>query len=210
MNFQYNPAVPQAQMAPSQSQPIMLGNFQYLCGSAGKGLLRDHNMLLNNVPAGDGIHLQTTFLNRTVSPGFAGGNGVLYTQEITPPAGPAAAQLFFDASSPSAPVQLTSHTPVKGTSGFTYLPGGLILIWGKNTAANGTVISFPNDPATSSPLMLSAAAYAVVISENDGANFDFIKATLIGPTGFTVVIIRSAGGGQTTPVIFNWIAIGPA
>lgn len=199
--------VPQSGQFPSTSQPIMEANNQYIAVFDA----RDHEFTANSTDPNCGTHKQVTLNNLGGSPGFSGASCVVYSAEVTPPAGDPFPQLFFDATSPSSPVQLTGHTPVKGASGFSYLPGGLMVIWGKSTVLLPSAyldVLFPNDTNTSMPLVLSAPVYSVVTTIEGVGAFGFVSLELPSTTGFRLRV-RGPNGAPSQAVV-NWIAIGPA
>lgn len=198
----FTPNTPQASQFPSTTQGPMLANNQYMNAFGS----RDHQFTLESTNSNDGTHKQVTLSALGSSPGFAGANAVVYAKSVSPPAGSAATQLFYDAGTP---VQLTSHTPVNAASGYSYLPGGLMVIWGITTVVANATISFPTDPATSAALKLSASAYAVQATFiNSPGSYGFINITSVGDQSFTIQIRNSSLGNITAPI--SWTAIGPA
>lgn len=205
----FTPNTPQGPELPNFSQPLMEANNQYLQAFGN----RDHQFTLDSGNMNDGTHKSVTFNDLAGSPGFAGASCVVYSKSVTPPAGTAFPQLFFDASSPSAPVQLTSHTPHTATiggvtSGYSYVPGGVMIIWGYGTYGPNTSVPFPTDPNTSAALTLSAVPYSVVTTFTNTGSVGFATVSSTSTTGFTLVVRDRNGGNLTTTI--SWIAIGPA
>lgn len=120
MAFIYTPTIPQPGDIPAQSQGLILGNFQYLCGNSSTGLQRDHNMTLNSTNAGDGTHKQVTFTSALgAAPSLTGGVSACYVKNVS-----GVNELFYNngtdyqityqtnppATSVSGSANITSHT----------------------------------------------------------------------------------------------------
>ena len=196
----FTPNIPQPGDFPSESQPLLLANAQYLAGTASKGLLKDHDMTLDTSNATDGMHKQITFNSNQATPGFVGGVSVLYTNTAN-----GQSQMFFN-NNAAVNVQVTGFKPAAGldlavptsaaAAGVTSLPGGLLLQWGFTALiSNGTVITFP--------VAFSGAGYNVQISARGVAPGGSIFVTNIAAADWTFGI--SVGSAQ-----IYWTAIGPA
>jgi hypothetical protein len=194
MTFIYTPNTPQANHFPSDDQPLMNQNFQYLLGTGpagantARGLLRDHNMTLNTANAPDGIHLQVRMPNQT-TPGFTNANSVIYVNNANTDS-----QIFFNNVSQN--VQLTTAkagVPNIVANGCSFLPGGLLIQWGRS-----------NNGGTFTPNFTTL--FSVTSTPNVATGFLNSIAVINSATnaGFTM----QNSGGQVFPVY--WVAIGLA
>lgn len=121
MTFTYTASIPQPGTFPSISQPQILNNFQYLNAFASV----DHNFSGTNTGT-DGMHNKVTFPVNAGAPAFAPGVSVLYADI----ASTVSALHLRNAAGSFA---VTGLNPSIGATGFTCLPGGLVLQWGKVT-----------------------------------------------------------------------------
>ena len=201
----YTPDTPIASHTPANDQPQMLANFQYLIPGIGSnpanltGVQRDHNMTLLSSTPGDGTHRQVTFNNLAASPGFTGANCVLYSKVAQ-----AVSCLFFDNN--GTPVQLSSVPPVITTTGGTWLPGGLLMIWGTGSGTTGATINFHTklqNPAFSNPALFVSV---VATSGPPGNGSAGVVGGSISATSFRILNTSGVAGSFN----FMYIAIGPA
>lgn len=189
----YTVNIPQPGDFPSDSQPQLLGNNNYLLNVAGKGLLKDHQMTLDTANANDGIHKQVTLANEA-TPGFAGGNSVVYANTAN-----GQSQLFFDNGTVNTQLTVTK-TGVPATLTVpsrmvSFLPGGYLIQCGIASVSNGTVVTFP--------VAFSAIPIAVTFTPANNVNVvTYVAATTAGSWTY----------GKSTSGVDNvyWVAIGPA
>jgi hypothetical protein len=91
--------------------------------------------------------------------------------------------------------QFTQGTPTKAQNGMTFLPGGIILKWGRITVSGINVITFP--------VPFPNAVYSVVVTQSTNTTQSSVKLYNQGVTGFTAQ--RSVTGEDSK---FDYIAIG--
>ncbi len=180
----YTPNIPQPTDLPSQSQALILGNFQTL----------DTDWNVNHVDfntADSGKHAQITFPA-----------GPLAGQPFTYLAGEIGLQLLNQAPTNIPDIWMTRGLgvaiPITGrlpaTTGWTYLPSGLLIKWGTGTAvaAGNTVVTFPvaatNPVFTAVYLPLLTATSAMTLYSN-------------GLTTLNITVNTSAAGTFTYFVI---------
>lgn len=203
---------PQPGDFPSDSQPQLRDNSNYLMNSVGAGLLKDHNMTgdssnTSTVPS-DGIHKQVTLYNHA-TPGFTGGNSVLYANLAN-----TASQLFLDnttnaqltvvkaanAVNPGdAAVPSDTVTVSPANKGVSFLAGGFLIQWG--TTGPGLI---GNGVTTTFPVAFSGVPFSVVITP---------KNAITPPSTWSVLGATATGwtyGKSSGADIVSWVAIGPA
>lgn len=182
--YTYTPGIPNPGDFPADSQPLLLGNFQYV-NSFGS---RDHQFTQLSSNTNDGTHKQITLSNLGSTPGFSGANSVLYAKLAN-----SVTQLFYNNS--AGDVQLTSTVPVVSSNGSTYLPGGILIQWGStNGNSSPTIVTYP---------IAYTTAYQVVANSSDSARAIGISA--VGNANFTFII-----NNPTSGLTVRWTSIGLA
>lgn len=196
-NFSYTTGIPAINDNPSTDQPIMLQNTN----SISSIISVDHIGFNAN---GSGIHKQVTLQNSATPPGLGDGVGVAYSNNASGtdqpywqngPLNPDDISQFF--------VFSTKTPPVASTNGYTYLPGGLIIQWGRilNAVSQtftpvtfvglGT-IAFPNN----------CFNVQTTINEGSSANSIVLNVASLSSTGFAYYNTSSNVRN------FYWVAIG--
>lgn len=189
MVFTYTANTPVGTHQPAQDRPLMTDNFQYLAVWGA----RDHEFPSSTGTTNVGTHAQVTFNNLAGTPGFAGASSVLFAKSVS-----GQSQLFFDNN--GTPTQLTSSSVLNAASGYTYLPGNMLMAWGFIVANNGQVISFPiSMPGGVWTIMVNAANTGAVI----------VNAYNLTVSGFTLSAVNGSGGSLNA-VSTYFLAIGSA
>ena len=128
----YTNNVPQATQTIAFTQPIIQSNFQYLPLWASA----DHYFPSDSADAANGFHNKVTFRGNIGAPGFGSGVSAMYVDAVNGQSFPcfqnAAGSYAMNCINPS----------VSATEGYTSLPGGLIMQFGKKLNA------FPSDSGT--------------------------------------------------------------
>lgn len=182
----YNPNIPQATDIISQSQPLILTNFSQL----NTVFMVDH-VEYDNATAGDrGKHTSSTYVEQAVAPATGAAEEALYSAAIG-----GTTRIFVRPPSSGAAYQLTATPPSAGATGYSYLPGGILIQWGTFTWAGANVTQIQNFPISFS------TAYQVVGTTNaPGRDF---SVTAIAANNFTASIVNPAAG-----IVIRWIGIG--
>lgn len=189
MVFTYTANTPVGSHQPAQDRPLMTDNFQYL-NVFGP---RDHQWPTDTGTANIGTHKQVTFSNLASTPGFANANSVLFAKSVS-----GQSQLFFDNN--GTPTQLTSSSVLNSPSGYTYLPGNMLMAWGFIVANNGQVISFP--------ISMPGGVWTIMVNaSNTGAVI--VNAYNLTVSGFTLSAVNGSGGSLNA-VSTYFLAIGSA
>lgn len=197
MAFTYTPNMPVASNFPSDDEPLMNQNSQYLNAFA----LRDHEFTKDTTNANDGTHKQLTLNDVMVlTPGFTGASSVLFSKQAQ-----SVSCLFFDNN--GTPVQLSSVPPILTNNGGTWLPGGLLMIWGTASGAGGSTINFHTNmknPAFSGKAIFVSV---VALSAPPGGGSAYV-AGIASLTATSFGLANTSGA----PGAFNigYLAIGPA
>lgn len=139
----YNANIPQPSDIPSQSQADLLNNFQAI------QTLIDINHV-DFASADQGKHKWVTLPVQTPSPPIAFGAGELALYSFLSPV-TTKNELYINKTNQATVVQVpttasilsTSSNPGNNVSGWSYLPSGILLKWGNDTANGDTNILFP-------------------------------------------------------------------
>ena len=187
----------------SVSQPLITGNFTYLHESYGK----DHNFTSTSNPSvlnGDGYHKVIHFINQGGDPAPNTG-GQLYTKTAG-----AFTQLFYE-NQASVVTQLTGPlAPSAVTSGYTSLPGGIVLQWGTALAALvpgavGTTTFNTAFPNAVFMVLANPVCSGSFPANTEVANIA-VDTALTTLNNFRWAFLTLSGAGVYTG--FTWIAIG--
>ena len=195
----YLPNIPAAGDKLVVSQGQIQGNFQ----TSNTVFGTDHYPF-DNVSGNEGKHKQVQMPVLLAKPaGLSTGEGTLYSKTAN-----SESQIFFNPDNSVNEYQLTraidaefakfaKNTPYLANSegGWTFLPGGLILQYGKRqSAANPSAVVFPV-AFTSVPFSVTATRI-----QNTATSWGITVPTT---TGFS---LTNAGGGSSND--FFWFAIG--
>lgn len=138
----YNRLIPQSTDLLSNSQSQILGNFQTIdAGTSltGVGFSRNHVTMTD--ATNGGLHSRVDYYQNVADPVISGFVASLYPKSIAQGGLAAASQLFFNTATPYAITGAVSAT----SNGFAYLPGGILIKWGKTGTINSTgTFSFPS------------------------------------------------------------------
>lgn len=161
----YTNNIPQSTDSPSDSQPQILANFQSIATVVNK----------NHVDFNDGDEGKHKFLQmpeQSSAPTTGANEGGLYTKESN-----SITELFFRRESDGTEIQLTDGDPSTGTSGYTFLPGGLLLQWGTGSGSTlGTTVNFTTSFST---------VYQVVGSVISTSGDRAVSISSVTTSGFT-------------------------
>jgi hypothetical protein len=199
----------------SKSQGDILDNFTAINNYFGT----DHVNFTSSSNIGQ--HNQITFLGK-----FVGSNppadvpaptdGVLIKAEWIPAAGKDHFVLWYrekDSMHSPAAYQLTAtYSPSNASTGFTYLPGGLCMMWGIETPLTDytTTVTFPKTNVApdvyfdSAPYSISLTPITDYTTSNVREETIFVEEGSVTASGFTT--IQTSYHHITG---FYWTAIGP-
>lgn len=209
----YNNNIPQATDLISVSQAQLLNNF-----AAIQNLISVNHVNFNTTDQGK--HMWVTMPNQTASPptgsGFLAGEIGLYnfinattaknelyvnkTNQATVVQVPITASILSINSAPT-------FTPSFGSSGWTYLPSGIILKWGFTTGNGNTLVDFTGlGPTYTTPMAVLLTVQQPVSLASD-SDIAVCLGAIISQTQFSVwVSPRTTTGAKTA--VFQWLVIG--
>lgn len=178
----YSSNIPQASDSPSQSQPLILANFQEIATAFNL----NHGDF--NDAGNQGKHEFLQMPEQGAAPVTAAGEGALYTKDSgTQP------ELFWRDESNGTEWQVTNQA-TQTTNGSMLFPGGLLMQWGAQSSSQGAIISFPT--------AFSTSVFMVTASANTAGVARAAAARNITTAQFEVLI--STAGAH----VFQWYAIG--
>jgi len=194
----YQPGIPTGSVPLNQDYLNIQGNFTQL----NTQWQVDHVPLTSTSGSPpNGYHKAIHFVPQS-APSATPGYGELYTQSTNDglSTGQQVFYQFVNGSSSTLNIPLTRNfLPVASATGYTFLPGGLIIQWGTKTSSGGTVTvtlptKFPNN---------YFASWATMI--RNSSNVDTIYA-LTSATAGSVTSIQFRDTSSGNP--FFWWAIG--
>ncbi len=181
----YFPSIPQATDRPSDSQALILSNFEALNNMVS----RNHTPMSDTANSGKHEFLQMP--QQTSAPSTGADEGGLYTKDVS-----GSTELFYREESDGAERQITSAFTA-ATNGFATLPGGLTFQWGRvNGVGNGDNVNFTT-PFNAVPFNVQLT----IIQQSAAENTIFVRPT--GLTASKFVISTTAGA-----LDIYWFAIG--
>jgi hypothetical protein len=181
----YVPTIPQAGDIPSQSQPQILENF----GQANTLFNVNHYTFNDPTVANRGKHRYIVMPRLAAGPALAADEGSLFTKDI---GGTSLCWQRFGGPE----VRLYGPDPTLANPGRVYLPGGVLIQWGRELNVPGTGNSVV---AYSTPF---AAVYSVIAQKEDLTTTQSWCVHNVGAANFQ--IYNSSSGAKN----YYWIAIG--
>lgn len=167
----------------------------------------DAAFLVDHAPyniTGQGKHNKVTMPVQSAAPVTVGGEVALYSRTSSLTNVP---EMAWIRQSSGAIVEFTSG--LLASSGWTYLPSGVLLKWGHTSATGLTTISFPtgaNIPAFTN--IFSMQVTTAYVNASDGDGFVRLNNFLAPYTQFSVFASRRTSTGSFGPVNFQYLAIG--
>lgn len=204
MTFNYFPNVPNAPDDPADDQPEMQVNtlsIQNLIGVDHLGF----NAIVNSIPNSGGFHTVIHLTQQSGNPAAVGTIGQIWSKQVTFN-GITDEALFFRPGGASADRITQLTVPVNtnlNENGYAYLPGGILMQWGRDGAITGTVVF---------PIAYSSIAYNVQLTPHiNGASSSSritlgVETSSITATQFKYQLFFSNVGITS----ISWVAIGPA
>lgn len=188
----YNPNIPGPNDLLSDSQGQIRTNF-----TAANSVYGGDHYAYNDVTANATKHKKTTFPPQASSPSTIAGELALFSKTL----GSGVALFLTRDNNTVFDVQLTTSSiaaPLSSQKGYTFLPGGMLLQWGR-VAAPGT------SGSETFGVAFSATPYTVVMTleRASGNQTVTIDTGTVTSTGFDYL---SSSAGSTA---IHWIAIGP-
>jgi hypothetical protein len=188
MTFQTN--IPQPGDLISVSQDDILQNFQAI-DAAWNINHEDFNA------ANQGKHKFVEMPNQTANPAGAASEFTIFSRFTTLPA-TGSLELWYKRATEGTAFQLTGTNPVRNATGYTFLPGNMLMQW--------RLVSSPSDgAAVVFPIAFSATPYSLQLTaQRNGTSAGDVNGTSLTATGFTLRL----GSNSNTGV---WVlAVGPA
>lgn len=189
----FTPGIPKSGQSLGNSRPQVQGNFDYI-----NTAFAINHIAFNSSGVGKHKFLQMPEQSPN-GPATLVDEGALYTR---PSAG---TQLFWRPENTLATgtqIQMTNIPPVNSASGYTFLPGGMLLQWKTSTLTSGlTPVTFPtNFDAATFPYSIQLT----FAESTPAATTLSVSASSVTNLGFS---IRCSPTPSGSPTIY-WIAIG--
>lgn len=186
----FTSGIPQNGQSLGNSKPIVRDNLD----GTFQTLSVDHQ---NQNSPNPGYHSVIHFQNQGSDPADVPGVLQLYSKNAGVSPTP---ELFFRPPGAAAGIQLSAFfTPTAATNGASFLPGGIVMQWGRfNVVTDPGIVPFN--------FSFSGAPYIVNATLQSGAAESILRLS-IAPTstGFNYSIDNPGG-----PTVIHWLAIGSA
>lgn len=164
---------------------------------------------VNHVPFGSadaGKHAFITFPVQSVAPVFATGEEGLYNKVF---ATTTKSELYvhkqYNASStadiPFTASTLTLSAPVSGAGGWTYLPSGIYITWGRLTVNGDTTITLANPP----PTQILSVQLTPITGSTSYVDAQVVLNTIVSNSQFKVV---GTINGLASNITVGYLVIG--
>jgi len=151
-----------------------------------------------------GKHNKVTMPVQSPAPVTAAGEVALFSQTSSLTNVP---EIAWRRQSSGSVVEFTGG--LLASSGWTYLPSGILLKWGHTSATGLTTVTFPvgaNIPAFTN--IFSMQVTTAYVNTSDGDGFVRLNNFLAPYTQFSVFASRRTSTGSFGPVNFQYLAIG--
>jgi hypothetical protein len=207
----YSANIPQPTDLLSQSQPLILGNFQAIQ----TGFDIDH---VSFDASGEGKHKKVSLPPQSPAPTFDAGDVGLYSflSPVT-----AKNELYINKTNQvtvkqipaTASILSVTSAPANGASGWTYLPSGILIKWGTATvtSTSGTpnqTVTYP--VAATIPVfnqVFSVQATVFETTASDQNKYVYVQ-NMSSTTTFGVIAVSRTTAASYVTATFNYIAIG--
>jgi|SRR5690606_35159803 len=166
--FTYNENIPAASNLLSDDQPNLETNTNSIASILGGDSTVD---MIGFGNANGGWHRQLTYVVQGSAPGSASGQARTYSKTSS-----GSSEIFLQRDNVATEIQLTRGTPSAATSGFTFLPGGILLQWVQRTATG----------AFNWPTAFTTAVYGATLGYNDAVSGLVPNLTSLTITGATL------------------------
>lgn len=181
----YTQNIPQTGDSPTDSQPLILGNFQEIATA--------FNLNHGDFNGGNqGKHEFVQMPEQGAAPATAAAEGAVYTKDVS-----GATQLFWREESSGTEYQMTNQQVFGSGQGSITLPGGLTLKYGFDTNPGTTKTVTFTAPFASAVYSVTSTAVQPASSPDDS-----IHVRAVGVASFVSVW---SGTGATN---FYWFAVG--
>lgn len=209
----YDSNVPLAPQKLSASQPIMLGNF----GAIQTVIQVDH---VDFNTSDQGKHERVSLPVQSPAPTFAAGEVGLYSFLNTRTA---KNELYVNKLNQVTTTQIpatasilsVTSAPTPNSTGWTYLPSGILMKWGSATVTSTSgfpvqVVTFP--ASANIPVFSSIFSMQITVSTSgsvDNNKFVILQSFALGGTTFAVIAVdRSSLVTSYATATFQYLAIG--
>jgi hypothetical protein len=191
----FNPNIPQGAQLISATQAQIQINFDQLNSIFDV----DHVTYDNATVANRGKHDKSTYIEQGSDPATSANEIALYSKDLS-----SVSTLYMRKESSGTVIQMSGRDPILANPGRTFLPGGIILVWGTFSLApgvNSTAVTFPGGGFTGTP-------FGVYFGSNVTGNAESLP--IVGPgtltnTGFTGQRANGSSGGT---YLYYYLAIG--
>lgn len=189
----FTPNIPASGQSLGSSRTQVLDNFAVL-----RSALAENHVDVNDANAG--LHTHADLLAQSADPDPATGVVSHYSKLVS-----GITEWFFQRENTGAIIQMSKGTPSATSSGRTFLPGGILMLWGP---CNYSTTASPNQnfQGTGFP----TACFGMIVGPTvllGGSQAISLAGVPQSLTQFKVFAVASNGSGSASPGAF-YIAIG--
>lgn len=188
----YTLGIPSDGQSLGNSKPQVRGNFTTIYNA-----FAVNHVALDSIPLG--IHTKVD-LKEITDPSPAVGMNTLYSKISGIPLG----ELYFIRGGSADTIQMTNGTPTNASTGITFLPGGVIMQWGKVTL-NGSGVKTVSFSPTFRLAGVNTSPWNIQVTFAD-TSFTTVRCVGISSVAYNQFNISSFAGANQD--VF-WTAIGP-
>jgi len=167
-SYSYNTNIPAAANLLSDDQPDMQTNTNSINSLLGGDATVD---MIGFGNANGGWHRQLTYVVQGSAPGSSSGQARTYSKTSS-----GSSEIFLQRDNVATEIQLTRGTPSAATSGYTFLPGGILLQWVQRTATG----------AFNWPIAFTTSVYGATLGYNNALSGLVPNLTSLTVSGATL------------------------
>ncbi len=182
----YQPLIPTGTVDLDVDYANIKGNFQQLDTSFAV------NHTAFSVTPFNGMHTQVQMVEQSGDPSPIAGTDSFYTKVVTIAAAPLG-ETFFKRGGVSTPIQMTSGNISDNSTGYSFLPGGILIQWGSAVGTNNLSVNFP---------VQFTSLYNVQVTLASNSHKYGIKSPSLSGFQFST--------DSSSAASFYWVAIGKA
>lgn len=190
----YNPSIPQPTDLPSNSQPQLLNNFQSI------STLINVNHVNFDLPD-QGKHMFVTMPYQTSVPATLSTEVALFAQTSVNTGN---IELYMRKQTNGSVLSFTEKEAVTSSSGWTYLPSGILMKWGTFNATGAVTIN----ANTFGPAYTTLYTVQLTNQTTTSSSDTYVMGGVISGTTFDVYVGSRTTPGTPATANFNWLTIG--
>lgn len=193
----FNANIPQATDLISASQSQIQTNFSQSNTVFGV----DHTAF--DVVTNQGKHKKSTYVEQLANPATSPDELTLFSKDLG-----GATTLYLRKENNGTVIQMSGQDPVAASEGQTFLPGGMILKWGKQvTVSDGVLFTYGTGAFPTATFMVCISPAPADVNQNTVNDYAYVRQNP-AINGFTCTTVKRASVSILASCVINYIAIG--